>query len=106
MATSREPIDNLTILGSAVSVPTHVVYRAFAHETVILNLQTGKYHGINAVGARMLDVLQKAATVRAGAAQLAEEFDRPVEQIESDVSAFCSDLAQRGLIELKSDDDS
>jgi hypothetical protein len=101
MATSREPVDTSTILDSAVGVPRHVVYRAFARETVILNLETGKYHGINRVGARMLDVLQAAPTAREAAAQLAAEYDRPVEEIERDLSAFCSDLEQRGLVELK-----
>ena len=103
MATSGEPVDASTILNSAVGVPPHVVYRAFARETVILNLQTGKYHGVNTIGARMLDVLQKAPTAREAAAQLAEEYDRPLEEIERDLSAFCSDLAQRGLVELKHD---
>ncbi len=103
MATSGDSTET-SILDSSIAVPPNVVYRAFARETVILNLQTAKYHGINAVGARMLDVLQRSPTVRAAAAELAEEFGRPVEQIERDVSAFCSDLSQRGLIELKAHD--
>jgi coenzyme PQQ synthesis protein D (PqqD) len=103
MATPGEPLETSSILDSAVSVPGHVVYRAFASETVILNLQTGKYHGVNQVGGRMLEVLHKATSAREAAVQLAEEYNRPLEEIERDLSAFCSDLAQRGLVELKHD---
>ena len=28
-------------------IPQHVVFRGFATETVVLNLETGKYHGLN-----------------------------------------------------------
>ena len=30
-----------------VRVPRHVVHRDFPAQTVILNLETGKYHGLN-----------------------------------------------------------
>ena len=33
-------------------VPEHVVYRTFVSETVVLNLQSGHYHGINTSGGR------------------------------------------------------
>ena len=35
-----------------VSLAPDVVYRTFATETVILNLQTGRYHGLNKTGGR------------------------------------------------------
>lgn len=85
-------------------VPDHVVYRSFAHETVILNLRTGRYHGVNATGGRMLDLLAGECTVGSAAATLAEEYGRRVDEVERDVLEFCADLAGRGLIELRLDD--
>jgi Coenzyme PQQ synthesis protein D (PqqD) len=81
-------------------IPDHVVYRAFATETVILNLETGKYHGLNPTGGRMLDLLSQDRTVADASRRLAEEYGRPVEEIERDLSDFCVQLADRGLIEL------
>jgi hypothetical protein len=81
-----------------VRVPDHVVSRSFAAETVILNLETGKYHGLNTTGGRMLQVLQHSGTVRASAPALAEEFGQPEERIVNDLSARCADLAERGLL--------
>ena len=51
----------------AVSVPEHVVYRDFAEQTVALNLQTGRYHGLNETAVTMLDALREAPTVAAAA---------------------------------------
>ena len=45
-------------------VPDHVVYRKYVRETVILNLDTGTYHGLNRSGGKMLETLGAAATVR------------------------------------------
>jgi hypothetical protein len=89
---------------SRAFVPDHVVYRSFAHETVILNLQTGRYHGVNPTGGRMLDLLADERNVGSAAAALAEEYGRTLADVERDVLEFCADLARRGLIELRLDD--
>ncbi len=40
-----------------IRIPHHVVFRHFVNETVVLNLQTGKYHGLNRTAGRMLHEL-------------------------------------------------
>jgi len=82
-----------------VRVPGHVVYRSFADEVVVLNLQTGKYHGLNHTAGRMLEVLEEVGEVDEAVARLGGEFDVPRERLEEDVSVFCRDLLARGLIE-------
>ena len=99
-----DPLTDESILASSAAVPKHVVYRAFAHETVLLNLEAGRYHGVNPVGGRMLETLERSGTVAEAAAYLADEFARPRGEIERDVCAFCRDLHERGLIELSRDD--
>jgi Coenzyme PQQ synthesis protein D (PqqD) len=89
---------NSDILDSGFELPQNVVYREFAHETVMLNLDTGKYHGINPTAARMLAALQQSATAREAAGKLAETFGQPTERIEQDIAAFCTGLLERGLI--------
>ena len=68
-------------------------------ETVVLDLQTGKYHGLNSVGGRMLDVVNGAPTVRQAAEVIAEEVGQDPGAIEADLVAFCRDLLDRGLLE-------
>jgi hypothetical protein len=77
-----------------------VVYRAFPAETVVLNLNTGQYHGLNPTGGRMLETLESAGTIREAAERLAGEFDVARERLETDMLAFCRDLAGRDLIEI------
>jgi Coenzyme PQQ synthesis protein D (PqqD) len=92
--------DRSDLLASNVRVPQHVVYRAFVNETVILNLETGKYHSVNPTGATMLQELERASTVAEAAGRLAERYGRSLDEIEEDLCAFCDDLLSRSLIEL------
>jgi hypothetical protein len=88
------------ILSAHPSVPDHVVYREFVNETVVLNLETGTYHGLNPSGGKMLETLGVAATVREAAATLADHYGRPQPELEEDLYGFCLDLQGRGLVEL------
>jgi hypothetical protein len=91
--------DTSSLLASKVKVPQHVVYRSFPSETVVLNLQTGKYHGLNATAGRMLDALERADCVRDAATALAGAYGQPQSVIEADLCQLCASLLERGLIE-------
>ncbi len=95
----RTVTDTSSLLTANVKVPQHVVYRSFPSETVVLNLQTGKYHGLNATAGRMLDALERAACVRDAAAELAPGYEQPQSLIENDLCELCASLLERGLIE-------
>jgi hypothetical protein len=99
-----DTMTNDALLTEKARTPEHVVYRPFVKETVVLNLQTGKYHGLNPTGGRMLEVLERSETIGAAARQLAEEYGGPLETLEADLCDFCRDLLERGLIELRAPD--
>jgi hypothetical protein len=86
--------------GIAVRVPEHVVYRTFVAETVVLNLRTGKYHGLNQTAGRMLEVLESSRSVAAAVGTLAHEYGQPPELVERDCLELCASLADRGLVEI------
>jgi hypothetical protein len=86
---------------SRVSVPQHVVYRSFPAETVVLNLQTGRYHGLNATAGSMLEALGKASCVRDAASVVAGEYGQPQATVEQDMCELCNGLLARGLIEVE-----
>ena len=87
---------------TAVEVPSHVVFRAFAVETIMLNLQTGTYHGLNPSAGRMLEALQERAVIAEAAAAVAADYDEDRESIEADLLTLCSGLIERGLLAVKS----
>jgi Coenzyme PQQ synthesis protein D (PqqD) len=83
-----------------VRIPRHVVHRHFPAQTVVLNLQTGRYHGLNPTAGRMLDALGEAPTVAVAARIVADHYRRPRADVERDLCELCADLLSRGLVEL------
>jgi hypothetical protein len=92
------------LLSSRARLPQHVVHRSFVAETVVLNLRTGKYHGLNPTAGRMLEVLETAPTVGAAVNELTDEYGLERERIQSDLLALTRGLLKRGLIETADDD--
>lgn len=88
------------VLDATVRIPQHVVYRSFVRETVVLNLETGRYHGLNRSAGAMLSALDAAGSIRGALQTLTEIFPDADEQLEQDLLRFCEDAEQRGLIEL------
>jgi Coenzyme PQQ synthesis protein D (PqqD) len=89
-----------SLLSASIRVPQHVVYRNFPVETVILNLDTGKYHGLNPSAGRMLKALEQASSVRAAAETLALSYEQPLATIKRDLCELCDALHERGLVEI------
>jgi hypothetical protein len=81
-----------------VSIPEHVVFRSFVAETVVLNLQTQKFHGLNATAGRMAEVLGREKTIRAALVEIAQDFRKPEAEIEPYLLEFVDTMVQRGLL--------
>jgi len=92
--------DSDDLLGARVRLPQHVVHRSFVAETVVLNLKTGKYHGLNPMAGRMLDVVEEAPNVREAAEVIAKEYDQDLASVEADLVTFCRQLLDRELVEV------
>ncbi len=88
------------LLSACVRMPQHVVHRSFVAETVVLNLNTGQYHGLNPTAGRMLEAIDAAPSAGAAVPELAREYGVEEEQIQSDLIALCQGLLERGLIEI------
>ena len=86
--------------------PDHVVYQYFDNETILLNLETGQYHGLNASGGQVLDNLLRMGNVQYAAEALAEQYEQPYAEVARDVNAFCTELVEQGLIEISTAGDS
>jgi hypothetical protein len=81
-------------------LPPQVVYRTFPAETVVLNLDTGTYHGLNHTGGRMLEAVEGSPSLGDAAERLAGEYRQPLFDMQSDLREFCATLAERGLLVL------
>ena len=68
---------------------------------MLLNINTGQYHGLNPTAGRMLTVLDSVGEVDTAAKQLAREFEQPLDRIEDDLSELCEGLIERNLLEIR-----
>jgi len=88
------------LLDAHLRLPQHVVHRSFIAETVVLNLRSGKYHGLNASAGQMLAGFEQGRTPREVAATVAQEYGRDEDEVCADVVELCRGLLARQLIEI------
>jgi hypothetical protein len=74
--------------------------REVGSEAVILNLETGRYFGLDDVGARSLQALLGSASIQAAHAALLAEYDVDADVLRQDLTDLIRVLAEHGLIEL------
>lgn len=101
----HEPDPTKQVLAAPISVPDHVVTRAFENELVALNLQSGEYHGLNPVAARMFETLREVPAAIEAVDPLVEQYGQPRDRIEGDLAQLVNDLSERGLVILGGDCD-
>ena len=93
-------VEHNDLLDVCLRLPSHVVHRSFIAETVLLNLETGNYHGLNPVGGVMLEAVNEAPTVRQAAERVADKYGEDPAMVERDLVALCHGLLERGLLEV------
>jgi hypothetical protein len=79
-------------------VSADVVFRELDGEAVLLDLASGRYFGLNAVGTRVWTALAGGATAAEAVDAVAAEFDAPPAEIAADIDALVADLIARGLL--------
>lgn len=81
-----------------VTIPETVLATELDAEGVLLNLETGEYFGLDAVGLAMWKVLNANGDVDAARAALFEQFDVTGEVLARDLGDFVRKLAERKLL--------
>ena len=69
-------------------------------EMVSVNLKSGLYYSLNAVGSRIWQLVQEPSSVRDIRETIVEEYEVEAERCGRDVVRLLNDLAARGLIEV------
>jgi hypothetical protein len=79
-------------------ISTQAMSRKVGEETVILDLGSGNYFGLDPVGSRFWQLIEDGQTFAQLCDTIAEEYDVTREQLEEDLSALARQLAERRLI--------
>lgn len=89
-------------LSDKVSVPTQVMARTVGDETVILDLASGTYFGLDPVGARMWQLMSDGQTLATICDTLLEEYEVTREALEGDLLRLTDELQGKGLVNIAS----
>jgi hypothetical protein len=85
---------------SSARIREDVVFRELEGEAVILNLETGTYYGLDAVGTRMWKLVQEQGRVDAVLEALLQEYEVEPARCEQDLLGLLHKLNAKGLIEI------
>jgi hypothetical protein len=86
------------LLESVVTPCDDAIFREIGGEAVILNLMSGEYFGLDAVGTHIWRLLAEQRQVRAVLSLLVAEFDAPADRLERDLLDLVVRLAEKGLV--------
>jgi len=67
-------------------------------ETVLLDLESGMYFGLDGVGKRIWETIAEGKSLGDIAVTISSEFEVDESQALADAIAFASDLVERGLL--------
>jgi hypothetical protein len=85
---------------STISAAKDQVSCDLAGEAVILNIKSGIYFGLNAVGASVWSLIQEPKTVGAVLEALVAEYDVVPDRCEADLLLLLEDMASTDLLEI------
>jgi hypothetical protein len=87
-------------LNSIVVVTKDQVSADLSGEAAILNLKSGVYFGLNAVGASIWKLIEEPRNVKEIRDTLVKEYDVDPDQCEKDILALLEELSSKDLIEV------
>lgn len=79
-------------------IPPQVMSRLVDDETVLLDLESGMYFGLDGVGKKIWDSVTEGCSIGEIAAIITAEYEVDEERAQADVVAFTSELVERGLL--------
>jgi len=80
-------------------VPDAVVSRELDGETVLLNLETGMYFGLDAVGTDMWRAIREAATLGDALVAVHRQYEVDEATIRADFLQLANELLAKGLLQ-------
>lgn len=84
-----------------VRIPDDVLISQLQEESVILNLDSERYFGLDEVGTRMLTVLSTSNSIEAAYELLLDEYDVDGQALRQDLTSLIENLLQQGLVTIE-----
>jgi hypothetical protein len=82
-------------------VPPHVLIRQLDGESVLLNLESERYFGLDATGTRMWELVTSQPCIALALEKLQEEYEVEPEVLQSHLTQLLSGLVENGLLQVQ-----
>ena len=80
-----------------VAISEDAVFREIEGESVVLNLESGMYYGLDEVGTLVWHAVEPRGTLRTAVERVVAEFDTDASTAEQDVLELAAGLVDKGL---------
>lgn len=90
----------MVTLEDRVVQPSHVLIRFLDKESVLLNVDTERYFGLDETGTRMWQLVTAAPRVEIAYQQLLDEYDVQPEQLRANLTELLDRLVENGLLQI------
>ena len=97
---ARQGRSRMVELTTRVVVPAHVLIRQLDGESVLLNLSSERYFGLDATGTRMWELATTQPNVALAFDKLLEEYDVEPEALRTHLTDLLSELVENGLLQV------
>lgn len=87
-------------LNQTATVSDQVIFQVVADESVLLDLASENYLGLDEVGTRIWELINEGETMRVVVATLLAEYDTDEVTLIGDLENLLGDLQTQGLIKL------
>lgn len=101
MTCTVELVDCSMNLNQTVTFSPQVISQEVSGETVLLDLESECYFGLDAVGTRIWQLIQERGELATIYSTLLEEYEVEETQLRADLEALITDACERGLITLQ-----
>jgi hypothetical protein len=89
-------------LNQSIALSPEVIFQEVAGETVILDLDSESYFGLDSVATRIWQLIEETGNLQSIFDTLLEEYEVGEAQLRDDLEALVSEAAARGLVKLES----
>jgi hypothetical protein len=88
-------------LNQTITLSPEVISQEVSGETVLLDLESENYFGLDEVGTRIWQLVKETGDLQAIYNTLLEEYEVEEERLQTDLEALLDEIAVLGLITLK-----
>ena len=91
----------MDLFDARIRIPDAVLHQQLDAETILLHLTAEHYYGLDEVGSRVWQLVDRGSDGASIVAALVEEYDVDEATLRADVARLLDDLLALGLIEVE-----